>query len=200
MELLITQKIVFFLEIKHSTGVWVLTQKKHFFLPKLTLNFLLFCVFQLFSTINAESDYFNQCLGCAAPKCWSKYTAQEVKKFCLVLEVVDDSGWSVYQVKLDWEAGLLQDDVPLPHLRGLQTQKSYLSLAPKWSFFIYFVQKCFVDISWLNFLIKIFVFFCFCAGEVFFKTFVRCRTTNDWHELGTGHICLPCFFFFFFFC
>ena len=31
-------------------------------------------VIQLFSTKNAENDYFNQCLGCAAPKHWSKYT------------------------------------------------------------------------------------------------------------------------------
>ena len=32
------------------------------------------CFFQLFSTKNAENDFFNQRLECAAPKRWSKYT------------------------------------------------------------------------------------------------------------------------------
>ena len=33
-----------------------------------------FCVFQLLSTKNAENDYFDQRLGCTAPKRWLKYT------------------------------------------------------------------------------------------------------------------------------
>ena len=44
--------------------------KKPFFVP----NLLLFYVFWLFSTKNAENDYFNQRVRCAGPKRWSKYT------------------------------------------------------------------------------------------------------------------------------
>ena len=34
----------------------------------------IFAFFKLFSTKNAENDYFNQHLECAVPKRWSKYT------------------------------------------------------------------------------------------------------------------------------
>ena len=37
-------------------------------------NLLLFALFQLFSTKNAENDYFDPRLGCAAPKRRLKYT------------------------------------------------------------------------------------------------------------------------------
>ena len=33
-----------------------------------------FAFFQLFSKKHAENDFFDQRLGCAAPKCWSKYS------------------------------------------------------------------------------------------------------------------------------
>ena len=44
-------------------------------------NFLLqiSCFFLLFNTKNAENDYFDQRLECAAPKCWSKYTTAVFK-------------------------------------------------------------------------------------------------------------------------
>ena len=58
------QKKAHFLGIKQSTSVWVQTQKNVFF----AANFLLFC------RKNAENDYFDQRLECAAPKRWSIYT------------------------------------------------------------------------------------------------------------------------------
>ena len=54
------------LGIKHSTSVLVQT----FFAKFCTKFVTLFCVFKLFSTKNAENDYFNQRLGCTAPKRW----------------------------------------------------------------------------------------------------------------------------------
>ena len=35
------------------------------------------CFFKLFGVKNAENDYFDQCLECAAPKRWSKYTTHD---------------------------------------------------------------------------------------------------------------------------
>ena len=64
----------FFWGIKHSTSVWVQTKKSRF-LPNFAANFLPFFSFlELFNLKNAENDYFNQHLECAAPKRWSKYT------------------------------------------------------------------------------------------------------------------------------
>ena len=44
---------------------------------KFAANFLLF---QVFCSKNAENDYFDQHLECAAPKRWSKNTTMVVKK------------------------------------------------------------------------------------------------------------------------
>ena len=66
--------------IKHSTSVWMLTQKTRFFVQFYS-NLLLFCVFQLFSTKNAENYYFDQCLGCTSPKRWLKYTTHVTNLF-----------------------------------------------------------------------------------------------------------------------
>ena len=46
--------------------------KTHFF-ANFFANLLICYVFQLFSTKIAKNDYFDQCLGCTAPKRWSKY-------------------------------------------------------------------------------------------------------------------------------
>ena len=43
---------------------------------KFAANFLLF---QFFCSKNAENDYFDQRLECAAPKRWLKYTTGKVK-------------------------------------------------------------------------------------------------------------------------
>ena len=64
---------VFLGGIKHSTSIWVLTQKPVFLLNS---KFATSLHFQLFSTKNAENDSFDQRLGCAAPKHWSKYTTK----------------------------------------------------------------------------------------------------------------------------
>ena len=45
------------------------------FLQNLPANFFLFIAFfKLLNTKNLKNAYFEQCLECAAPKCWSKYT------------------------------------------------------------------------------------------------------------------------------
>ena len=41
---------------------------------------LFLCFFQLYSTKNNENYYFNQRLGCAAPKRWLKYTTPPHKE------------------------------------------------------------------------------------------------------------------------
>ena len=56
--------------IKQSTSVLVQIKKKCF--SKILLQ--ISCFFQLFAEKNAENDYFDQRLECAAPKRWSKYT------------------------------------------------------------------------------------------------------------------------------
>ena len=48
--------------------------KKTFFCKILLQICYFFAFFQLFAKKYAENDYFNQHLGCGAPKCWSKYT------------------------------------------------------------------------------------------------------------------------------
>ena len=50
--------------------------KKHIF-AKICIKFVTFFIFQLFCTKNAKNDYFNQRLGCSAPKCWSKYATEK---------------------------------------------------------------------------------------------------------------------------
>ena len=40
-----------------------------------------FIAFLAFCRKNAENDYFNQCLECAAPKRWSKYTTTSFKQY-----------------------------------------------------------------------------------------------------------------------
>ena len=51
------------------------TKKKKFFkfASKCWLS-VLFPTLKLFCIKNAENDFFDQCLGCAAPKHWLKYT------------------------------------------------------------------------------------------------------------------------------
>ena len=64
-----------FLGIKLSTSV--LVQKNTFF-AKFYTKKVAFYIFQLFSTKNAENEDFDQHLGCAAPKRWSKYTTDQI--------------------------------------------------------------------------------------------------------------------------
>ena len=64
------EKKAHFFGIKQSTSDLVQTYKTCF-LQNFAANFLLFW---LFSTKNAEHNYFNHYLECAAPKRWSKYT------------------------------------------------------------------------------------------------------------------------------
>ena len=66
----IPKNISFYLLKHQSTSVLVQTLK-NIFLQNFAANFFLFL---LFSTKNAENDYFDQSLECAAPKRWSKYT------------------------------------------------------------------------------------------------------------------------------
>ena len=60
------EKKLIFWGIKQSTSWYKL--KKMCFLQNFAANFLIFC------TKNAENDYFDQHLECAAPKRWLKYT------------------------------------------------------------------------------------------------------------------------------
>ena len=60
---------------KHNTwpGFWC-KLKKPIFCWILHQVYSFFAFFQLFNTKTAENDYFDQRLGCIAPKCWWKYT------------------------------------------------------------------------------------------------------------------------------
>ena len=67
----------YFLPMKscESFWLWVKGGLKYFAqLYSKFATFSPFCIFQLFCTKNAKNNYFDQRLGCAAPKCWSKYT------------------------------------------------------------------------------------------------------------------------------
>ena len=44
---------------------------------------LIFALVQRFSTKTCENDYFDQRLGCAAPKRWSKYTTEREREMYL---------------------------------------------------------------------------------------------------------------------
>ena len=57
---------------KPSGSIWVLAQK-HGFFASCCLIFLLFIPFYIFHAKNVKK-YFDQCLECAGPKCWLKYT------------------------------------------------------------------------------------------------------------------------------
>ena len=60
--------------------------KKNIFLINFTPNLQLFFVFfQLYSTKNAENDYFNQHFECAAPKHWLKYTTIQSESIHFIL-------------------------------------------------------------------------------------------------------------------
>ena len=61
------------LGIKHLTSVLVQSQKKTVFAKFCSKFFTFLCVLS-FIAKNAENDYFDQRLACAAPKHWSKYT------------------------------------------------------------------------------------------------------------------------------
>ena len=64
---------MFFWRIKQTTSILVQTKKKRFF-ARFCCKFVTFLRFFSFFAKNAENYYFDQRLGCAAPKCWSKYT------------------------------------------------------------------------------------------------------------------------------
>ena len=65
--------------------------KKKNFLQNFAANFLPFL--KLFSTKNAENDYFNQPLECTAPKLWSKYTTHFII-VSLVTAIFSRLSWS----------------------------------------------------------------------------------------------------------
>ena len=65
--------------------------KKKNFLQNFAANFLPFL--KLFSTKNAENDYCNQRLECAAPKLWSKYTTHFII-LSLVTAIFSRLSWS----------------------------------------------------------------------------------------------------------
>ena len=46
------------------------------------------CFFQDFCSKNAENDYFDQHLDCAAPKRWSKYTSPTTPIFLINSEII----------------------------------------------------------------------------------------------------------------
>ena len=49
----------------------------------------IFCFFLAFCRKNAENDYFDQRLECAAPKRWSKYTTPGVDgKICRITNIL----------------------------------------------------------------------------------------------------------------
>ena len=52
-------------------------KKQNNFFAEFCTKFATFCVFSAFQHKNAENDYFDQCLGCAAPKCPAKYTTRK---------------------------------------------------------------------------------------------------------------------------
>ena len=68
------------LGIKQSTSVLVQLLKPHFFV-KFFSKFVTFLRFFSFLHKNAENDYFHQQLGCAAPKPWWKYTAEDFLRY-----------------------------------------------------------------------------------------------------------------------
>ena len=82
----LNSKILFYFEVNffnQKSKIW----KKNIFLPHVAANFLLVCVFQLFSTKNVENADFNHHLECAAPKLWSKYTIDCLcTKYVLILD------------------------------------------------------------------------------------------------------------------
>ena len=55
------------------------------FLQQICCKFVAFL--KLFCSKNAENDYFDQRLECAAPKCWSKYTTPPQEKYFYRLQV-----------------------------------------------------------------------------------------------------------------
>ena len=63
----------FFLSLHQNAGWKFYSLKKELF-HVFKAFFLFSDVFSCHSTKTAENDFFNQCLGCAAPKCWSKNT------------------------------------------------------------------------------------------------------------------------------
>ena len=63
---------------KQSTSVLVQTKKTCFF-AKFCCKYLVFL--KLYSTKNAENDYFDQLLECAAPKRWWKYTTDIANEY-----------------------------------------------------------------------------------------------------------------------
>ena len=60
------------------------------FFAEICITFLAFFLFPLFLHQNFEKAYFNQCLECAAPKCWLKYTTS--KRLCENHCVITDFG------------------------------------------------------------------------------------------------------------
>ena len=68
---------------KHLTIVLVQIYKPVF--CKILHQISLFCVFSAFKHRNAENDYFDQRLGCAAPKRWSKYTTHIDHNKCMIV-------------------------------------------------------------------------------------------------------------------
>ena len=61
-------------QLKKTSDQRLGANSKNPFLINFTPNLLLFAFFHFFRTKNAENDYFDQRLACAAPKGWSKYT------------------------------------------------------------------------------------------------------------------------------
>ena len=59
---------------------------KNVFFATFCCKFLAFL--KLFSTKNAENDYFNQRSECAVPKRWSKYTTVVFVKLLLIIKLV----------------------------------------------------------------------------------------------------------------
>ena len=66
--------------LRHKTAFWC--KLKNLFVCLILLQicyfFYFFYFFSAFCIKNAVNDYFNQCLGCAAPKCWLKYTTLRI--------------------------------------------------------------------------------------------------------------------------
>ena len=118
--------------IKHLTSVLVQTLKIHFF-AIFWIKFVTF--FSFFALKNAKNYYFNQRLGCAAPKCWPKYTTPHCLigfKICLFVGsykmVVGQ--WYFFAIVLDGisKQGLIQIDYAYGYNNGTTDFKVFSSL------------------------------------------------------------------------
>ena len=80
--------------------------------------------FQLFSTKNIESTYFDQCLECAAPKCCLKFCLKPEPKIHLLIEWKIRPQW--WLLLLPWPLWLRSTmQLPLPHSHGSSCSCGY---------------------------------------------------------------------------